>query len=272
MPTPIKYYGGKSLMLKHILPLIPPHKCYCEPFCGGAAVAFSKIKCGNDNINDFNGFLTNFYEVAKDKIKRKELWNLVRKSLHSQATHKYCLSVYRENVQVGDVERAFAFWYLTNFSFGNIVGSGFAYRKTSEGGSMPEYMQKHISEFKHNCNTLRYMTIWNEDGLTNLKRLDTVDTFSYIDTPYVDTEHKYIGGYNSDNQKELLDYLQNECKGKFLFSCYPSEAILSYAKANNWHIKTVEKNFPLNGQGVTKMMKTEMLMYNYELKKENTLF
>lgn len=30
MRTPISYYGGKQTMLKHILPLIPPHRIYTE--------------------------------------------------------------------------------------------------------------------------------------------------------------------------------------------------------------------------------------------------
>ena len=38
MKTPISYYGGKQSLLKHILPLIPKHKIYVEPFFGGGAV------------------------------------------------------------------------------------------------------------------------------------------------------------------------------------------------------------------------------------------
>jgi site-specific DNA-adenine methylase len=32
--TPITWYGGKQTMLKHILPAIPEHKIYVEPFFG----------------------------------------------------------------------------------------------------------------------------------------------------------------------------------------------------------------------------------------------
>lgn len=35
---PISYYGGKQIMAKHILPLIPPHRIYTEPFFGGGAI------------------------------------------------------------------------------------------------------------------------------------------------------------------------------------------------------------------------------------------
>ncbi|HEU0226617.1 MAG TPA: DNA adenine methylase [Arachidicoccus soli] len=42
MKTPISYYGGKQSMLKHILPLIPEHTVYVEPFFGGGAVFRAK--------------------------------------------------------------------------------------------------------------------------------------------------------------------------------------------------------------------------------------
>lgn len=38
LKTPISYYGGKQSMLKHILPIIPEHTIYVEPFFGGGAV------------------------------------------------------------------------------------------------------------------------------------------------------------------------------------------------------------------------------------------
>lgn len=34
--------GGKTRLLKYILPAIVEHTCYCEPFAGGAAVFFAK--------------------------------------------------------------------------------------------------------------------------------------------------------------------------------------------------------------------------------------
>jgi DNA adenine methylase len=45
--------------------MIPEHRIYCEPFCGGAAVFFAKEPSEVEIINDTNGELINFYEVCR---------------------------------------------------------------------------------------------------------------------------------------------------------------------------------------------------------------
>lgn len=52
--TPITYYGGKQSILKHILPLVPPHKRYTEAFLGGAALFFAKELAPSEVINDLD--------------------------------------------------------------------------------------------------------------------------------------------------------------------------------------------------------------------------
>lgn len=43
MKTPITYYGGKQKMLKIILPMIPEHDIYVEPFFGGRVGTLSPV-------------------------------------------------------------------------------------------------------------------------------------------------------------------------------------------------------------------------------------
>jgi len=63
MKTPIPYYGGKQEMVKDILPLIPKHHVYCEPFAGGASVFFGKKPANINVINDINGHVVNFWNT-----------------------------------------------------------------------------------------------------------------------------------------------------------------------------------------------------------------
>ncbi|MDR1937317.1 MAG: DNA adenine methylase [Tannerellaceae bacterium] len=65
LKTPITYYGGKQQMLRHILPLIPKHRIYVEPFFGGGAVFWGKEPAKVEFINDHDGEVINFYRVLK---------------------------------------------------------------------------------------------------------------------------------------------------------------------------------------------------------------
>lgn len=38
--TPLTYYGGKQKLVPYILPRIPEHDLYAEPFTGGTAIFF----------------------------------------------------------------------------------------------------------------------------------------------------------------------------------------------------------------------------------------
>jgi len=53
----IPWIGGKRRLAKHIIPLMPEHQCYCEPFAGGAALFFLKAPAKSEVLNDINSLL-----------------------------------------------------------------------------------------------------------------------------------------------------------------------------------------------------------------------
>lgn len=58
--TPISYYGGKQSMLKHILPIIPNHTIYVEPFFGGGAVFWVKSSSRYSNKRKIEALTANY--------------------------------------------------------------------------------------------------------------------------------------------------------------------------------------------------------------------
>ena len=66
MRTPITYYGGKQSIKNHIIPLIPEHRVYVEPFFGGGTIFFEKGPSYLEVINDINHNVVNFYEVMQN--------------------------------------------------------------------------------------------------------------------------------------------------------------------------------------------------------------
>ena len=65
--SPFRWVGGKSRLRRHIIPLLPPHTCYVEPFAGAAWVLFGKPPSSVEVINDIDQELINFFRVIKER-------------------------------------------------------------------------------------------------------------------------------------------------------------------------------------------------------------
>ena len=67
MNSIIAWLGGKRLLRKKIIPLIPEHACYVEAFAGAAWVLFGKDPATStvEIVNDINGDLVNLFLVVK---------------------------------------------------------------------------------------------------------------------------------------------------------------------------------------------------------------
>ncbi len=70
MPDPIiPWLGGKRRLVDRIIPFIPPHKCYVEPFAGGAAMFFMRpVPAEVEVLNDINGELVRLYRVVQNHL------------------------------------------------------------------------------------------------------------------------------------------------------------------------------------------------------------
>jgi len=140
--TPITYYGGKQMMARHIVPLIPPHKIYTEAFFGGGAIFFEKPPSEVEIINDLNGEVVNFYSVLTTDFWR--LNELVQATLHSREQYEQAMVVYNNPKLFDPVKRAWAFWILTNQGYVAKIGS-WGYDK--QGKSMVNRLETKKVEF-----------------------------------------------------------------------------------------------------------------------------
>jgi site-specific DNA-adenine methylase len=64
--TPLTYYGGKQGLARQIVPLMPRHRVYLEPFAGGAAMLFAKPRCERETLNDLDGQIMRFWRALRD--------------------------------------------------------------------------------------------------------------------------------------------------------------------------------------------------------------
>lgn len=268
MKTPISYYGGKQTMLKHILPLIPPHKLYTEAFCGGAALLFAKHPTEAEIINDINVELTNFYWMAK--VYYQDLKQEIDKTLHSRDMHSHVGHILQYPQFFLPAQRAWAVWALCKMSFASMMDSSFGY---DFGGGMPKKLRNGKDDFtEHLCARLENVTIESRDALEVIKTYDNADAFHFVDPPYINSDcGHYEGSFNEQNMEDLLKLLET-IKGKFMLTMFPFPLIEDYAVKNGWVIHRVERTISASKQSRRKQEEWMVCNYSNVAGKQTTLF
>ncbi|MDO9001376.1 MAG: DNA adenine methylase [Bacteroidota bacterium] len=256
MKTPITYYGGKQTLLKYLLPLIPEHRMYCEPFFGGGAVFFAKPKSEVEVINDINGEIVNFFKVIKTKF--PELQKEIKATLHSRELYRNAMVVYAHPDLFTDVKRAWALWVLTNQGFAGMIGSWGFGKDDSKEAALANKRDAFTKEYE---DRLTKVQVENNNAIKVINRCDDKETFIYADPPYIGSDQGHYKGYSESDYRELLDALA-KVKGKFLLSSYPSKILATYIKKYKWKVQKVTKNVAVTKH--TDKVKTEMIVMNYD--------
>lgn len=257
MKTPITYYGGKQNMLKYILPHIPEHTTYVEPFAGGAALYFAKESSALSVINDKNKELINFYEISKTRV--DELKKLIDVTAHSRSLYDDAVIVYTNPHLFDPVRRAWALWMLSKTSFSASLGAGFRFDKVKYAVGKALCNSKLIFD-DHLCQKLSTTTIENDDALKIINRYDCSEAFFFIDPPYINCDQGHYSGYNSEDFKSLLDKL-TDTSGKWMLTMYPDEILSKYTKVNSWRVVEVERH--VSAPRTKKRKQVELIVMNY---------
>jgi DNA adenine methylase len=254
LKTPITYYGGKQKMLGIIMPMIPSHRIYVEPFFGGGAVFWAKEPAKVEFINDHNGEVVNFYRVLKMNF--PELKKEVSATLHSEFQQKKAKAIYLNPEPHGEIERAWALWVLSHQSFYSILTNTW---KCSRERAFGSQLQARKDEFTDvYSKRLERTSIFCRDALDVIKKSDREDAFHYVDPPYFQADMGHYGGYTREDFIALLEVLSG-VKGKFMLSSYPSDILREYAGIHGW--KVMEFALPRSAGGG---VKTEVLTLNYD--------
>lgn len=247
-------------MIRHILPLIPEHHTYVEPFFGGGAVFFAKPTSPAEVVNDINNRLITFYKVLKydfDEIER-----LVDETFHSRAQYRDSSTTYcsQEEEVTDQVACAWSVWTQANMSFSSMFGAGFGYDKQ---GKTALRLANKKNRFTHAYQErLKRVTVESYDVLKVIKAYDAPDTFFYLDPPYVSSDQGHYDGYSVDDFRTLLDTCAN-LKGKFLLSSYPEPLLMKYREKYGWKSSDHVKTLAVDGRRKEAKKKTECLTWNY---------
>lgn len=206
------YSGGKRRLLKYILPLIPEHSTYIEPFAGGLAVFLAKQPVKLEVVNDFNKEIANFYRYVHFHL--NALISELEWYLHSRETFDLLLT----NQGLTELQRA-ARWYLLKVSSFSGFGTHYARdRDTFRGFSQTRYLPM-INELHKR---LEDCYIENKDWEEIIKFFDKLDSFTYLDPPYCTGDSGIYDAFSKFDMQRLRNRT-DIMKGKWLLSCDDSE-------------------------------------------------
>lgn len=204
--------GGKSQLSKIIIPKIPEHTCYVEPFAGAAWVFWKKEESKVEVLNDINKDLITLYRVIQNHLEefvRYFKWSLISRD------EFYRLKTVNPDT-LTDIQRAARFYYLQRNAFGGkIEGCNFGYATTRYSRLNLLRIEEELSA-AHIRLAQTYIECLNYDDI--IKRYDKPHTFFYIDPPYWNCEKDYGKEiFAKADFLNLADILRN-IQGKFLLS------------------------------------------------------
>lgn len=203
----LRWPGGKSRMLKHLLPMIPPHVCYCEPFAGGLAMLLAKPRSQVEVINDLNGDLVSLYLNVQ-----RHLPELMRQ-IDQLITSRKLFHLFVQQPGLTDIERSVRFLLRNKVSFGGNMNS-FGVAKTAGGGvAFSRESNKALIKAAHE--RLDKVVIENIPYERCFKNYDSKDTFFFIDPPYLNSKIKAYDGWDETKLREFRADLRR-LKGQWI--------------------------------------------------------
>jgi len=218
MKPVISYYGGKQRMSSKIVPLIPRHTVYVEPFCGGAAIFFAKPwpkVTAKDRyrevINDHDKRLINFYQQLRDN--GQSLVDALQLTLHSEYEHQIAKELECED----KLEAARRYYVNVQQSFANTLNHG--WRRAVYGRNEGATWANKIAQLPEYLDRMASVHIACEDALKVIKQWDSPQTFFYCDPPYPGTDCGSYKGYTIEDFQALVNTL-DACQGSFILSNY----------------------------------------------------
>jgi DNA adenine methylase len=240
--APFQYFGGKSKMVTKLLPLLPPHKVYVEPFCGAASLFFAKPPSPVEVLNDLNEDVVNVFRVLQNKETHEELRFRLMYTPYARAEFVRALEM-RGQKDLTPVDRAWAFLVAQNMGFGGTVE-----KKAGSWGRVFISNQGCADTCNNWLMRLSMLDAWRwrlmmvqidcRDALEVIRYWDSPDTLFYIDPPYISATRKdrdvYTYEMTDEQHKKLVELLLG-IKGKAVVSGYEHPLYSPFAQAG-WKV------------------------------------
>jgi len=269
---PFPYYGSKQTLADRILPLLPPHRHYVEPYAGSLAMLLAKPRIPFETVNDLDGALNNFWTVLRDHT--DELERVCGMTPHSRAEYVAVRDLAAHPAD-DPIERARRTWVLLTQGRSGSTGRPTEWRHyinpSNSSFSMPGYLKGYVARFGPAVARLHGVSLECLPALDLIGRYGRCeDALLYVDPPYVRstrTGRGYTHEMSDDDHRELAAALR-EVKASVVLSGYASP-LYDEDLYPDWHRTEFTA---VTGNGGQRRARTEVLWSNRRLVEDAGLF
>ena len=180
----LRYLGGKARLAPKIVPLLPPHEIYLEPFGGAAAVLAAKPRVRSEIWNDLDGEVVNLFQVLRSGA-GAALIRAVELTPYARAEHELSYTPTDD-----PVERARRLLVRSHMGHGTngtqiqlrngfrIDGCTGGTRVAGEWADLPEQLERWIER-------MRGVQLEQRPAAQLIARYDAPNVLIYADPPYL---------------------------------------------------------------------------------------
>jgi len=279
----IKYRGGKSKEIPHIMEHIPDYNGrYIEPFLGGGAVFFH-LEPEQAIINDINAPLMTFYQGVRDnyQLLRQELDKIetlytqnraefdALKALHpdervldNNETLYYDIRDMYNNLAEKQYSDALLYYFINKTAYSGMI------RYNARGEfNVPFGRYKNINTrlvTEQHSELLQRAELFNDD-YTDIFNMSQQGDFMFLDPPYdcVFSDYgneEYREGFNEDSHRQLAQDFRNlGCMAMMVIGRTPLVEELYH----DMIVDEYEKQYAVNIRNRFKSESTHLVITNY---------
>ncbi|MDR2513769.1 MAG: DNA adenine methylase [Christensenellaceae bacterium] len=226
----LKYPGAKWSAASWIIPQLPAHEIYLEPFFGSGAIFFNKKPARLETINDRDHNVVNLFRVIRSQP--EELAALIaltpwaREEYEIACTALEALEACKHSDEA-DLYAARLFLVRCWQAFGTLTGqkTGWRHSATGRAPAMPQQWAKVPERIIQAAGRLMEAQIECMDALELIRKYNDPKCLIYADPPYVPgTRRKniYAIEMNDAQHVELLEALAAH-SGSVVLSGYDNE-------------------------------------------------
>jgi len=214
-----RYFAAKGRIARHIINIMPPHKCYCEPFGGSAVILLKKRPSSVEVYNDIYVDLVNLFTCIQrdpDRLKKE-----ARCIPCSRLIFQKCLEELKSTqAKIPDYSRAAKFLFFQNMAWsGNtpINSTASAFRLVRQERNVAIDFYKKIELIDTVAWRLRRVVLENLDYKDCVRKYDAPTTLFYVDPPYVAASNVSNIDFTQKQHRELKRIL-GEVQGKWILT------------------------------------------------------